>query len=320
MLALLERMFDGTLAENRQLAAGRGNHDIGIDQHLRYVCQQHRLGAEAVGQLAGPSQGAVGHHHLGDAGLGQVPGDQVNGLTRPHQQRAGVGQVGEDMPRQVDRGIGDRHRVFTDGRVGAHPLGDREHPWEKPHKLRPHGARLLGYRIGGLELAKDLRFTQHHGIQAAGDLDHVLQGVLTEELVAAVANHFRIEVVVVGQPLQGVLHGHLGVGLLGKKQLGAITGGKNDQLIGLQAIAALLQGFHKLLWRERHPLTQVQRRRIVVDAQGCQLHNYRQLTESGRNLPARRGRDSSRLGRPLQGAAPGRLPPVVGTAGRLCHY
>jgi hypothetical protein len=45
VLAILQRAFDRALAQDRQLARGRGNHDIGVGQACRHFRERYRLGA-----------------------------------------------------------------------------------------------------------------------------------------------------------------------------------------------------------------------------------------------------------------------------------
>ena len=68
-------------------------------------------------------QSSVGNHDTFHSQLMQMAGDQGNGLARTNQQGLAALQVAEDLLGQAHGGKGDRHRVLTDGGVGAHLLG-----------------------------------------------------------------------------------------------------------------------------------------------------------------------------------------------------
>ena len=144
VLALLQCMLHRTFAKNGQLAASGRNNNVRVDQLLGNIGQQYRLGAKTLRQFAGTTQGAVGHHHLGNTRFSQVAGHQVDRLAGADQQGTGTAQVREDVASQVHGRIGHRHRVFADGGIGAHPLGNGEYPREQSHQLRTHRARLFG--------------------------------------------------------------------------------------------------------------------------------------------------------------------------------
>ena len=275
MLAHLDGLFHGALAQDGQLAGGGGDHDIGLQQLAGNFGQQYRLGAEFLRQLTGPPQGAIGDDYAADPGFHQVPGNQLDGFARPHQQGVAVAQVGEYVPCQVDGGVGHGDRVLTDGGVRAHPLGDGEYPREQPAQFTAHRTGLVGDGIGGLELAKYLRLPQHHGVQAAGDLHNMLQRLFRLEVVGRAAQFLRRQVVVAGHPvgeLQGLVGGldalrHDGV------QLGAIAGGQDDHLLYPTRLTGVGQGFTHLLRRKGDTLAHLDGGRVVVDTQGDQVHD-----------------------------------------------
>jgi len=47
---------------------------------------------------------------------------------------------------------------------------------EEAVKNRAHAAHLLGSKIVILQLAQDLRFPDHHGIEAGGDAEQMANG------------------------------------------------------------------------------------------------------------------------------------------------
>ncbi len=68
-------------------------------------------------------------------------------------------------------------------RLGADALGDREGALEEAFELARDGADLAGDCVGLLDLAEDLRLTDDHGVEGAGDTEEVADGLALAELV-----------------------------------------------------------------------------------------------------------------------------------------
>ena len=146
VLAQLQRAFHRAFTQDRQLAGGRTDHDIAAHQFGRDIRQQHGVGAELFGQDAGTLQGTVGDDDTLHAEVVQVTGDQGDGLTGTDQQGLAALQVAENLFGQADGGKCHGHRVFPDGRVGAHLLGGIERgleqaPQQRPPRCPPHAPR-----------------------------------------------------------------------------------------------------------------------------------------------------------------------------------
>ena len=60
-------------------------------------------------------------------------------------------------------------------------------------------AAILGGGVGGLELAEDLRLADHHGIEAGGDAEEVMNGVAAFVAVEVRPDGVGAERLVVGQ-------------------------------------------------------------------------------------------------------------------------
>ncbi len=174
--AALERPLHGALAQHRQRRGGAGNQNIRVFQRHRQLFQADAAPAHLGGQLVGARLGAVGDHDFMHLLLFQVPGHQLDHFAGADQQGAALLQVGEDMPGERHRRVGHRHRVGADAGFRADALGHREHVLEHPAQLAVDQPRLVGAGVGLAQLAENLRFAEHHGIQAAGHPHQVLQG------------------------------------------------------------------------------------------------------------------------------------------------
>jgi hypothetical protein len=173
VLAQLQRAFHRALAKNRQLTGGRADDDIAAHQFCRDVRQQHRVGAELLGQQTGALQRAVGNDDALDTQLVQMAGDQSNGLAGTDQQGLAALQITENLFGQADRGKRHRHRVFTDRGVGAHLLGRIECRLKQSPQQRADGAGLAGHGVGRFHLTENLRLAQHQRVEPGGDAHHV---------------------------------------------------------------------------------------------------------------------------------------------------
>ena len=112
---------------------------------------------------------------------------QFHRFPGPHQQCITLAKFRKNMPGKIYRSIGDRNRILANGGIGAHTFGNRENPWKQSSQFSPHRAGLTGYSICGFKLAKYLRFAQHHGIQPAGHLHHMLQRLLGLKVIGRMA-------------------------------------------------------------------------------------------------------------------------------------
>ncbi len=227
--ALAHSLLHGALAEYRQLARRRADHDVGAQQAGRDLRQQDRLAGEATGHLLGARQRAVGDDEPRHAGLGEVARDQLDGFAGADQQRRGRTELGEDVTRELHRREGDRHRVLADRGFGAHLLRDREHVVHHPGKVGADGAGVARRGEGRLDLAEDLRLAHHHRIEPAGDLDQVAQGLGAAQAVQAALELAARKVVRAGEPVEHPLLG-FGAAAGDRDELGTVAGRKNQRL------------------------------------------------------------------------------------------
>jgi hypothetical protein len=118
-----------------------------------------------------------------------------------------------------------------------------------------------------LHLAEDLRFAQHHGIQARCDAEHVAHRILLRMLVKIGLDLLRRQCVVLGQPVCRTLR------VLGRTiQLGAVARGQDRGFAYRLGPQQVVKGLTHARRVERHLLANRERGRMVVDAQSEQLH------------------------------------------------
>src|SRR2546427_152369 len=84
--------------------------------------------------------------------------------------------------------------------------------------------------IGFFELAKNLRFPQHQGVQAAGDLEQVLEAVRLVQLVNLIVQRPAVGAPIDEELLQG-RERVPGSASAGSVNLDAVAGGKNDRFL-----------------------------------------------------------------------------------------
>jgi hypothetical protein len=136
--------------------------------------------------LAGKGRGAV-EAPVADAQrarvLAQAARRGLRHLARAQQEDDALVQIAEDVPSQVDRDARDTHRAGADGRLRAHPLRGRERP---AHAATEHALERPGGDGGVvrlLHLSEDLRLAEHHRVEARGDAEDVLHGLVPLPLV-----------------------------------------------------------------------------------------------------------------------------------------
>ncbi len=139
--------------------------------------------------------------------------------------------------------------------------------------MRIYRAQSARGGIGFLYLAQDLRFADHHRIQAGGDTEDVLDGfqLLVFEDVGFVFAAAETEVFA-HEALQvaGIL---LGAG----KDLHPVAGGDDHRLLHALHGSQLAQGIGQARLRNRKTLPHVHWRGLVVDPQYEEIHGVPNL-------------------------------------------
>ena len=121
-------------------------------------------------------------------------------------------------------------------------------------------------------LAEDLGLAQHHRIETGSDAESVVRGILLWQQIEIGLHIARWQAVEVSQPLRHAIR-FLRIAV----NLGAIAGGENGRFPReycppVPRPSHIRQGFRKDIGRESHPLTDGNRRGVVVNAAGEKLH------------------------------------------------
>ena len=260
--------------------AGTGDQDIHLGQHGGEACVLDRRALEELGHLDGALVRAIGDEDVRAAGAAQVARGEFAHLAGAHDHDGAVVERAEDLARQFDGGIADRDRHLADAGLGAHALGDAEGAGHQAIQPAAERAAILGRGVGGLELSQNLRLADHHGIQAGGD---------AEEMVDGVAAFVPVEVRPDGGGADGFVVGQEAVddGLRVRRVLGgqgdfdAVAGGEDHGFADALARFQVGQRGGQRLLAEGQAFAHLDGRCLVAHACDQQLHCF------SRRLPSR---------------------------------
>ena len=116
-------------------------------------------------------------------------------------------------------------------------------------------------------LTKDLRFAQHHRVEASSDPEGMADGGFARQLVQVIGHCAGRQPVKVGKPVNCRIR-TLGVAI----DLGAVAGGQDRSFRHRTLLDQIAQRVVDALSRKRHPLANIQRGALVVEAKGEQRH------------------------------------------------
>jgi hypothetical protein len=211
---------------------------------------------------------------------GEVRGAQVDHFAGADEQHVLPADGIENAFRQAHRGGGHRHAVRADLGCAAHLLGHRETALEQLVQIGAETAGFVGDAHRILHLAEDLRFAQHHRIEAGSDAERMADGIVLRQHVQVRTQFGKIQLVVVGEEMGG--HVERVGRAAGGVHLGAVAGGQQRRLIvaaraemGIDAPEPGPGGLHglaELLRPQRQLLAQRDRCCSVVQADGEELH------------------------------------------------
>ena len=273
--ARLERALDEPLAQDRQRRRRARHDDVVLVQVLGQLAQLDRTRVEAARQRMTTLQGAVRHGHPRRALRGEMRRAQFDHLAGADQQHVLVVQRREDARGELDRRGGHRHAVRADLRIGAHVFRHREGALEQLVQDRSERAGRFGNADRFLQLPEDLRLAQHHRIEARGDAERMPHRLLAGQRVEIRRKLVGPKTVIFREPCRGRLRfarGHI--------HLGAVAG-RQDGRFGRAAPAhQLTQRALERVRSERDPLTNVERRGLVVQSEGEQGHRAQALVSS----------------------------------------
>ncbi len=171
--------------------------------------------------------GPVGDDDPPDPVVVEVAGRQFDGLAGADQERGLLGEIAEDLARQVDRREGDRDRAVTNRGFGANCLGDREGMLEQASQEFAGGGAVRGGLVGGLDLAENLRFAKHEGIQSTGDAQQMDHRFTVGMGIEKGIDSLMLDTMKSAEPSADVFLG----AIMGRAiEFGAVAGGENNAL------------------------------------------------------------------------------------------
>ena len=136
-----------------------------------------RRALEELGHFDGALVGAVGDEDVRAPRAAQVAGGQFAHFAGADDHDGAVVERAENLARQFHRGVADGDGHLADAGLGAHALGDAEGAAHQAVQPAAERAAILGGGVGGLELSQNLRLAHHHGIQAGGHAEQMMDGL-----------------------------------------------------------------------------------------------------------------------------------------------
>ena len=203
----------------------------------------------------------MGRGRLGER-LGEA-GSHLAGADDEHFSPAKTAL--EPVGRERDRRLRERGGAPRDGRLGAHPLARLDGMAEEHAECLVRGVLMMGQLGRGTDLAEDLPFAEHRGVDAGRHFEKVRHGgvldpareVVRERPVLAGARARHEEVLDVGEsvvePLDHRVH------------LRAKAGGQHDCLGDVLAVAQHLERLGQVALCYRALLEDVQGDVSLVD-------------------------------------------------------
>jgi len=139
---------------------------------------------------------------------------------------------------------------------------------EEPLQRESERAGRVGMLVGRLHLAEDLRFAQHHGIEAAGHAQRVQYRFVVLVPIEVGFEFVAPDAVEAAQPVE---HSLLPAGVLFPEvDLGAVAGRENRRLGDLYTAVQRIQRLPELNLVHGEALADLYRRSPVVDSEGEQ--------------------------------------------------
>ena len=108
-----------------------------------------------------------------------VQGGELSHLAGAEHQHGSALQRAEDLLRERDRCVADRHRALGQRRLRAYALARRERRVKQLVEQRAGGAELRGDVVRLFHLAEHLRLAHDERVQAGGHAEQVTDRVLS---------------------------------------------------------------------------------------------------------------------------------------------
>ena len=230
------------------------------------VTQANRPAPKAGRQALRPLHRAVCDGDRERTLRGEVGRRQIDHLARPDEQDVCLVECRENSRRQPHAGGGHRYRLGADRGAAADFFGDGERALKQLVQIGAHRAGVFGALGRVLHLTEDLRFAQHHRVEAGGNPKCMAHGLILIERVEVRGQHGRINAVILREP-SGSVAQRPGV-VAGAINFGAVASGQNRRFARQPLVQKLAQRGMQALDLKYHLLAQLQRRGVVVDAEG----------------------------------------------------
>jgi hypothetical protein len=187
---------------------------------------------------------------------------QLDHFAGTDKQDPDLGQILEQLGSQSHGGRRHADRMGADFGGSAYFLGHGEAALKQLIECGAQRAGVIGRPDRVLELAKNLRLAQHHGIETTGNTKGVTCGLPVRQRVGVASEFAGGNLSEFGQPVDSAVQ----FGPVGRAiDLGSVASGEDCRL-GATVVRCtqLLQCFAESIQAKREPAAQIERRGGVV--------------------------------------------------------
>jgi len=224
------------------------------------------LAGDLTGELRGALLGAIGDEDGGCALLDEMTRGQFGHLARADDEDGLAAQAAEDLAGEVDGDGCDGDGGAADLGLGADALGDREGALEERFERGGDGSDLTRDGVGLLDLAEDLRLSDDHGIERAGDAEEMADGLAMAELVEVRLEGGGGDSKVLVQEAEDVWGIAIAGVVLDGEELDAVACGEDESFADAGLLGEGARGVCEAGGGNGEALTQLDGRGGVVDA------------------------------------------------------
>ena len=257
--------------QDRRRRAGRGDDHVGLGERGVELAPRHDRAADVGGQRLGVGGGAAADGDPLRLLRGEVPRRQLGHLAGADDEHRRVAQVADDLARQAERRVADRHRALGQLGLAPHALAGGERGVEQAVEERAGRVQIGRGRVGLLHLAEDLRLADDERIEPGGDPEQVAGGV-------GFAAGVDVRPQIVGRHGAGRRQeaGHRLVAVLeavaGRVELGPVAGREQHHFAERRIAGQRRHRLAEIAGGERQPLAQVDGRGVMADAEDQESH------------------------------------------------
>ena len=159
--------------DNRERRRGAAHDHVILRDNFRQRPKLNRFSAEPAGKRRSFLKRAVRHRHFLRMLRAEVRRAELDHFTGTDEEHILIGEAAEKRVREPDTGRGERHRVRADRGRRTDFLCRSKGTVKKMPQHQPERLRFAGNTPGLLHLAHNLRFAEHHGVEAARHTERV---------------------------------------------------------------------------------------------------------------------------------------------------